>query len=207
MTLESSFNSAVRTCEKEIRAHFTPSRQWLQSVLELSRSQAAVVQGEKSLARHFQVPFASDSIAERVGNLFGELCILKDESGELDNDICWIDILLSPGYEPMLQEDGSYLLRLEGRHGLIKISKSDHDLIMTGIPHRLAHPCSYASDVLAEEETATLVTEELSVLNELASQSKYSHSLWYSEICIIANIFSIRSKLQSSTRTMIYCRA
>ncbi|KAF4231100.1 hypothetical protein CNMCM8980_005617 [Aspergillus fumigatiaffinis] len=129
-----------------------------------------LVQGEKSLARHFQVPFASDSIAERVGNLFGGLCILKDESGELDNDICWIDILLSPRYERMLQEDGPYLLRLGGRYGLIKILKSDHDLIMTGIPQRLAHPRSYASDVLVEEESVLLVTEELPVLNEMASK-------------------------------------
>jgi hypothetical protein len=93
-TSNSSFHSVVRSCEKDIRACFTPARQRLQSVLELSRALVAILRGDNSLARHVHVPFASDSIAERVESLFGELRVLKDENGELDNDIRWIDVLL-----------------------------------------------------------------------------------------------------------------
>ncbi|KAH1416212.1 hypothetical protein KXX64_004910 [Aspergillus fumigatus] len=170
MTSNSSFKSAVRTCEKDIRAHFIPARQWLQSVLELSRAQVAVLKGENSLARHFHVPFASDSIAQRVENLFGELRVLKDENGELDDDIRWIDVLLAPTYEPTPQEDGSLYLRLDGRKGLIKMSTSDHDLIQTGIPQKLLNPRTYESDVLAEREIMKLVEQELANLNNVASQ-------------------------------------
>ncbi|KAF4230171.1 hypothetical protein CNMCM8980_005916 [Aspergillus fumigatiaffinis] len=170
VTSNSSFRSAVRTCEKDIRAHFTPARQWLQSVLELSRAQVAVLEGENSLARHFHVPFASDSIAERVENLFSELRVLKDENGELDHDIRWIDVLLAPTYEPTLQEDGSLHLRLDGRKGLIKISTSDHGLIKTGIPQQLLNPCTYESDVLAEREIMEIVEQELATLNKVTSQ-------------------------------------
>ncbi|KAF7177422.1 hypothetical protein CNMCM7691_005627 [Aspergillus felis] len=169
-TPNSSFSSAVRTREKDIRAFFTPARQWLRSVLELSRAQVAVLRGEYSLARYFNVPFASDSIAERVENLFGELRVLKDENGELDNGIRWIDVLLAPTYEPTPQEDGSLHLRLDGRKGLIKMSTSDHDLIKTGIPQQLLNPRTYESDVLAERETMKLVEQELAFLNEVASQ-------------------------------------
>lgn len=176
MTSNSSFKSAVRTCEKDIRAHFIPARQWLQSVLELSRAQVAVLKGENSLARHFHVPFASDSIAQRVENLFGELRVLKDENGELDDDIRWIDVLLAPTYEPTPQEDGSLYLRLDGRKGLIKMSTSDHDLIQTGIPQKLLNPRTYESDVLAEGETMKLVEQELATWNKVASQSQYPSS-------------------------------
>ncbi|GIJ92748.1 hypothetical protein Asppvi_002026 [Aspergillus pseudoviridinutans] len=167
---ESGFSSVVSICEEKVHTHFNTARQRLQSVLQLLRSQSAVLQSEDSLARHFHVPFASDSIAERVGVLFDELRILKDENGEFDNDIRWIDILLAPTYEPMPQEDGSYHLRLEGRKGLIKLSKLDHDLVMTGMPRQLVHLLLHPSDVLAEKETMKRVAEELSLLNELASQ-------------------------------------
>jgi hypothetical protein len=176
VTSNSSFKSAVRTCEKDIRTHFTPARQWLQSVLELSRAQVAALEGENSLARHFHVPFASDSIAERVENLFSELRVLKDENGELDHDIRWIDVLLAPTYEPTPQEDGSLHLRLDGRKGLIKISTSDHGLIKTGIPQQLLNPCTYESDVLAEREIMEIVEQELATLNKVASQSQYPSS-------------------------------
>jgi hypothetical protein len=172
VTSNSSFKSAVRTCEKDIRTHFTPARQWLQSVLELSRAQVAVLESENSLARHFHVPFASDSIAERVENLFSELRVLKDENGELDHDIRWIDVLLAPTYEPTPQEDGSLHLRLDGRKGLIKISTSDHGLIKTGIPQQLLNPCTYESDVLAEREIMEIVEQELATLNKVTSQSQ-----------------------------------
>jgi hypothetical protein len=40
---------------------FTPARQWLLWALESSPAQVAVLKGGYSLARHFRVPFASDS--------------------------------------------------------------------------------------------------------------------------------------------------
>jgi hypothetical protein len=188
-TSNSRFDSAVRACEKDIRAYFTPARQWLQSVLELSRAQVAVLRGENSLTRHFHVLFASDSIAERVEKLFGELRVLKDENGELDDNICWIDVLLAPTYEPTPQEDGSLHLRLDGHKGLIKMPTSDHGLIKTGIPQQLLNPRTYKSDVLAERETMKLVEQELAFLNEVASQSQYSLSLWYVGSCVRADMF------------------
>jgi hypothetical protein len=114
----------------------------------------------------------------RVENLFGELRILEDENGELDNDIRWIDVLLALTYEPTPQEDGSLHLRLDGRKGLIKMSTSDHGLIKTGIPQQLLNPRTYKSDVLAERATMKLVEQELEFSNKVASQSQYSPFLW-----------------------------
>jgi hypothetical protein len=200
-TSNSTFNSAVRGCEKDIRAYFTPARQRLQSVLELSRALVAILRGDNSLARYFHVPFASDSIAEKIESLFGELRVLKDENGELDNDICWIDVLLAPNYEPTPQEDGSLHLRLDGRKGLIKMSASDHGLIKTGIPQQLLNPRTYESDVRAERETMRLVEQELALINEAASQSQCS--LFHRYLgCVMADILS-PAQTQSLTRTMM----
>ncbi|KAL3459606.1 hypothetical protein BJX64DRAFT_291113 [Aspergillus heterothallicus] len=163
-------NSNMADCDKNILAHFTPAKEKLQLMLEFSRSIAAVIQDDQSLARHFNVPLASDNMAGKIDPLFGELQLVKDDEGEVDNDIHWIDILFAPTYAPTRREDGHFYLRLDGRRGWIKISESDHNFIESGLPQKLINPRSYPSDLHAEQATMGLVESLLLDLNKLASQ-------------------------------------
>ncbi|KAL4744429.1 hypothetical protein BDW72DRAFT_209028 [Aspergillus terricola var. indicus] len=161
----------VRDCDQKIRDRFIPAWQRLQSTLELSRSLSAVLQGNNSLARHFDIPLAGDSMAKKINPLFGKLHLMEDEEGEVDNDISWLDIVLLPTYQPTRRDDGCYYLQLNGRKGLIKVSESDHNFIQSGLPQKLVDPCSYPSDVQSEGETLQLVEGLLLRLNKLALQS------------------------------------
>jgi hypothetical protein len=97
---------------------------------------------------------------------------VKDNEGEVDNDVRWLDIVLAPTYTPERREDGYYYVQLDGRKGLIRITESDHNFIESGLPQKLINPRSYPSDVQSEEETMRLVEELLLDLNERASQSE-----------------------------------
>ncbi|KAL2801651.1 hypothetical protein BJX63DRAFT_416824 [Aspergillus granulosus] len=163
-------NSALTDCSKKLRAHFSPTQQRLQSTLELSQSLAAVLEGYNSLARHFNIPLASDTMAGKIDPLFGNLQLVKDDEGEVDNDIRWLDIVLAPTYKPERREDGYYYLQLDGRKGLIRVSEADHNFIESGLPQKLINPRSYPSDVQSEEDTMRVVEGLLLNLNELASQ-------------------------------------
>lgn len=114
-------NSALQAYEKEGRSQFSAAQTKLQEVLRQTQSILTLLQGESSLARHFHIPLASDTIAGKVGNLFGELRLLKGETGEIDNDVRWIDVLLAPTYDPIYDDDGYYYLRLNERKGLIQV--------------------------------------------------------------------------------------
>jgi hypothetical protein len=168
---EVSWNSTMADCDKNILPRFTPAKEKLQFMLEFSRSVAAVLQGDQSLARHFKVPLASDNMAGKIDPLFGELQLVKDDKGEVDDDVRWIDILLAPTYTPTRREDGHFYLHLDGRKGWVKISESDHNFIESGLPQKLIDPRSYPSDLHAEEATMGLVESLLLDLNKLASQS------------------------------------
>jgi hypothetical protein len=144
----------------------------LQLTLELSQSLAAVLEGENSLARHFNIPLASDTMAGKIDSLFGNIQLVQDDQGEVDNDIRWLDIVLARTYTPKRREDGYYYLQLNGRKGLIQVAESDHNFIKSGLPQKLINPRFYPSDVQSEEETMRLVEELLLNLNELASQSE-----------------------------------
>ncbi|KAL4948720.1 hypothetical protein BDW69DRAFT_198675 [Aspergillus filifer] len=158
-------------CNQTIRDRFIPVWQRLQSTLELSRSLAAVLQGNDSLARHFNVPLAGDMMAKKIDHLFSKLHVVEDDEGEVDTNICWLDIVLAPTYRPTRREDGCYYLQVNGHRGWVKIAESDHRIIDSGLLGKLIDPCSYPKDVQSEEETMRLVEGLLSALNKLASQS------------------------------------
>ncbi|KAI9041940.1 uncharacterized protein KD926_006277 [Aspergillus affinis] len=163
-------SSTLTGCGKTLRAQFAPTQQRLELTLEQSRSLATVIEGDKSLARHFGVPLASDSMTGKIDPLFGKLQLIRDDEGKVDNTICWLDIVLAPSYKPARREDGYYYLQLDGRSGLIQVSESDHNFIESGLPQKLINPRSYPSDVQSEEETMRLVEGLLLNLNQLASQ-------------------------------------
>ncbi|KAF7591007.1 hypothetical protein BBP40_002149 [Aspergillus hancockii] len=159
-----------KTCDQNIRAQFIPTLQRLQSSLERLESFASVLQGDNSLARHFDIPLASDTKAGKIDSLFDELQLVEDDDGEVDNGIRWLDIILEPTYQPTLREDGYHYLQLNGRKGRIKLSDSDHKFIESNIPYQLVDPLSYPSDVRAEEKAMQIVEELLITLNKVASQ-------------------------------------
>ncbi|PLB48183.1 hypothetical protein P170DRAFT_323595, partial [Aspergillus steynii IBT 23096] len=163
--------SALADCATTVRTVFSPTQQRLESTLELSRSLATVIEGDNSLARHFGVPLASDSMDRKIDSLFDKLQLMKDDEGKCT--ICWLDIVLAPSYNPARREDGCYYLQLDGRSGLIRVSESDHNFIESGLPQKLIDPRSYPRDVKSEEETMKLVGGLLLNLNKVASQSKY----------------------------------
>jgi hypothetical protein len=111
-------------------------------------------------------------MAGKIDPLFGNIQLVKNNEGEVDNDIRWLDIVLAPAYTPERREDGYYYLQLDGRKGLIRITESDHNFIESGLPQKLINPRSYPSDVQSEEVTMRLVEGLLLNLNELASQSE-----------------------------------
>ncbi|KAL4802846.1 hypothetical protein BDV18DRAFT_61737 [Aspergillus unguis] len=165
---DAGFNSAT---DETIRAQFTPVRQRLQLVLELSQSLATVLQSNCSLARRFNVPLAGDNMAEKIDSLFGKLDLVRDDEEEIDDGICWLDVILAPRYRPTRREDGCYYLQLSGHKGWVKITESDHNIIKSGLPQKLVDPRSYMSDMQCERETMRLVEELLSIQNKLASQN------------------------------------
>jgi hypothetical protein len=110
--------SALTDGGKKLHAHFSPTQQRLQLTLELSQSLAAVLKGENSLARHFNIALASDAMAGKIDSLFGNIHLVKDDQGEVDNNIRWLDIVLATTYTPKRGEDGFYYLQLDGRKGL-----------------------------------------------------------------------------------------
>jgi hypothetical protein len=73
-------------------------------------------------------------MAGKIDPLFSELQLVKDDKGEVDDDVCWINILLAPTYTPTRQEDGHFYLHLDGRKGWVKIPESDHNFIESGLP-------------------------------------------------------------------------
>ena len=99
-------SSALADCATTLRTVFSPTQQRLESTLELSRSFATVIEGDNSLARHFGVPLASDSMARKIDPLFDKLQLIKDDEGKVDNTICWLDVVLAPSYNPARREDG-----------------------------------------------------------------------------------------------------
>ncbi|KAL3484441.1 hypothetical protein BJX62DRAFT_243913 [Aspergillus germanicus] len=109
-------------------------------------------------------------MAGKIDSLFGNIQLVQDDQGEVDNDIRWLDIVLATTYTPKRREDGYYYLQLNGRKGLIRVAESDHNFIESGLPQKLINPRFYPSDVQSEEETMRLVEELLLNLNELASQ-------------------------------------
>jgi hypothetical protein len=111
-------------------------------------------------------------MAGKIDSLFGNIQLVQDDQGEVDNDIRWLDIVLATTYTPKRREDGYYYLQLNGRKGLIQVAESDHNFIKSGLPQKLINPRFYPSDVQSEEETMRLVEELLLNLNELASQSE-----------------------------------
>ncbi|CEL11773.1 hypothetical protein ASPCAL14869 [Aspergillus calidoustus] len=163
-------NPALTACSTKLRAHFSPTQHRLQLTLDLSQSLATVLEGDNSLARHFKIPLASDTMAGKIDALFGNIQLVKDNEGEVDNDVRWLDIVLAPTYTPERREDGYYYLQLDGRKGLIRITESDHNFIKSGLPQKLINPRYYPSDVQSEEEAMRLVEELLLDLNERASQ-------------------------------------
>jgi hypothetical protein len=170
---------ALHTCDQNIRAQFAPILQGLQSALEQLESFAAVLLGNNSLAWQFDLPLASDTKAAKIDSLFDTLQLVEDDDGEVDNGICWLDVVLEPTYQPTLREDGYYYLQLNGRKGQIKLSESDHKLIESSIPSRLVNPLSYPGDVRAEKKAMRIVEDLLLTLNEVASQGWYSLCLFF----------------------------
>jgi hypothetical protein len=164
--------SALTDGGEKLHAHFSPTQQRLRLTLELSQSLAAVLEGENSLARHFNIPLASDAMAGKIDSLFGNIQLVEDDQGEVDNNIRWLDIVLATTYTPKRGEDGFHYLQLDGRKGLIRVTESDHNFIESGLPQKLIDPRFYPSDVQSEEETMRLVEVLLLNLNELASQSE-----------------------------------
>jgi hypothetical protein len=124
----------------------------LQITLDLLQSLAAILKGDNSLARHFEIPLASDMMAGKINPLFGNIQLVKNNEGEINNGICWLGIVLAPIYMPERREDGYYYLQLDGRKGLIWITELDHNFIESGFPQKLINPRSYPSDVQSEEE-------------------------------------------------------
>lgn len=65
------YDSSLDSGEEKIRLrHFYPSRQKLLFVRELLRSYQAMLDGENSFARMFNVPLMSDVLVERITRLF-----------------------------------------------------------------------------------------------------------------------------------------
>ncbi|KAJ6033856.1 pectate lyase superfamily protein domain-containing protein [Penicillium canescens] len=162
------YDSTLGPCEEQVRLrHFYPSRQKLLFVLEILRSYQAMLHGDNSFARFFNVPLMSDVLAERIVSLFSEARPKILEA--CNHDINWADVVRERLFEVKRHENGKYQYYLPKRKALVEMSEFDHCLILSGIPRQLVHPKSHSSDVQAERSTLELIAKEIASWNDILS--------------------------------------
>ncbi|KAJ5318289.1 hypothetical protein N7476_004709 [Penicillium atrosanguineum] len=159
-------NSSSMLCSgaKIKSTYFATSRQTLLTALELSRAYQRILTDDHSLARHMNVPLMSDILAEKISHLFSEARphILEIGAEEKSNDITWVDVIREGSFHTEHQNE-KFRLRLRNREAVVEMTQFDYDLILSGMPWKLVHPQSHASDILAEISAIDLVASEMRI--------------------------------------------
>lgn len=158
--------------------YFEPSHERLQSTLELLQSYqylSFLAPFVVPMVRLFEVPLVSDVQAEKLHHNFStpQPNLLKASTART-NPVQWADIACLDLYDPVPQEDGSYHLHLPKDKIVVKLSKFDHDMLISTIPRKMIDPMSYASDVSAEIDVTRLAIAQLAPWRDLASQCLFS---------------------------------
>ncbi|KAJ5566724.1 uncharacterized protein N7459_010106 [Penicillium hispanicum] len=146
-----------------VTRYFSPPEDKLVSILEFLQPYQTVLQAGIYLSRVFGLPLISDIKASGISSLFSKCApqILEIEQAECST-VNWVDILRSPIYNPQLQENGEYHVRIEKANALVILSKDDHDFIATGLPRQLIDPQSYPGDLTSEMNTVKLAIAQIS---------------------------------------------
>ncbi|KAI2756354.1 hypothetical protein DTO006G1_7994 [Penicillium roqueforti] len=190
------YDSSLDSGEEKIRLrHFYPSRQKLLFVRELLRSYQAMLDGDNSFARMFNVPLMSDVLAERITRLFSESRPKVLEA--CNHDINWVDVIRECLVEVKRHDNGMYQYYLPKRKALVEMSEFDHCLVLSGIPRQLVHPKSHPSDVQAERSTLELLAKEISSWNDIILNRKYIVWLVINKD-ILGNVTDKLTKLEES---------
>ncbi|KAJ6004684.1 hypothetical protein N7540_013053 [Penicillium herquei] len=156
---------------------FSPTKANLQAVVELSHSYKTVLHAGVNFARFLNIPLSSDQMASRLDLLLGSTGPKVVQSGTVsESPICWIDVIQSLVYDPDLQDDGHYHVRIEKSNAIVAISKANYEFINTTIPRQLVDPHSYPSDLLLEVNAMQLAFEQISHWKSLSAQCVSSRS-------------------------------
>ena len=180
---QSSLSTGGDSVNQSITQYFSLSEEKLISVLELLRSHQAVSQAGVSLARLFRVPLGSDLKAASIGPLFSrpEPQVLEVEQMGCTT-VHWADVLRSPIYDPKLQHNGKYRVRIDQGNALVELSKKDYEFINTKLPRQIIDPQSYPSDLTSEINTVKIAIAQIAPWQDIAAQclfsSSSSHSLY-----------------------------
>jgi hypothetical protein len=147
---------------------FEPFHKQISSFLELLRSYQVVLQSDKWIAQLFDLPLASDLHANKLSHLFSiPQPQIKECTATAAIPVQWADIARIPIYAPTRQEDGSYHLLLPDGKILVKLSKFDHDLMVTEIPRKVVDPKSYPCDMSAEIKATRLAKAQITLWKDL----------------------------------------
>ena len=62
---------------------------------------------------------------------------------------------------------------------IFQLSALQHNMVLSGLPRKLIQPWSYEKDVQTELNTLALTAEMTSQMNQLASESKPTQTIYY----------------------------
>ncbi|KAJ5737315.1 uncharacterized protein N7483_002440 [Penicillium malachiteum] len=160
---------------------FSATKADLETGLKLSQSYRTMLYAGTNFARLLNIPLSSDQKATRLDLLFGspgpKVVQSENVSG---SSIRWVDVVQSLVYDPVLQDNGEYHVRIEKNNAIVELSKTNYDFIRTTIPRQLVDPHSYPGDLLLEVNAVQLTFEQISQWNNLSAQSKGGHRLSWS---------------------------
>ena len=119
--------------------------------------------------------------------------VLQLHNDEASANINWLDVVKERNYEAEYKGNGTYHFHMRDRGVIVQLSAFQHNMVLSGLPRKLIQPWSYEKDVQTELNTLALTAEMTSQMNQLASESKPTQTLYLSYS--LAYIASQSSKL------------
>lgn len=159
--------------------HFQPSQDMLSFVLEQSQSHLKALAGRESFARFLDVSLISDILAKRTEVIFEapSPCVFRSDKDAAGANISWLDVVNEKNYQAEHQGNGIYHFHMRDKGVIVQLSTFQHNMILSGLPRQLVQPWSYEKDVQMELCSLALAAEMTSVMNQLASEGRYTQSM------------------------------
>lgn len=156
--------------------HFQPRQERLCLALEASQELLNQFRRNTSFAAIFSAPMISINLMKGIDVIFGSRSpkITQLENGTTRTSITWLDVMTACRNKIEYKEAEVYHNYLDDFKAIAELSDFHHNMILSGLPQKLAQPWYY---IQTELYTLSFMTEMAAISNQLASKGELAQVL------------------------------